>query len=278
MILSDVVTLKQRGLYQGILGAIFGLGNSIGPFIAAAFVTKSTWRGMFFLITPLCIISALVTFWILPLTPKSDHEKTFAEKVKIIDFWGVCTSAAAIVLLLIPISGGGDYFPWSSPTVISMLTVGGVLAICFAFVEVKLASLPMMPMRLYRNPAVAAILCQNFLAGIVYYSNLYYLPFYFQMICGWDSTLSAALIVPFLGMQSVFSISSGQYVSRTGRYGEVIWFGYVLWTLGAVLKCIFNRTTPPGFIVGVLFVEETGAGCVLQTSITTAPVSIFKRF
>lgn len=142
MIVSDTVSLRERGKYQGILGACVGAGNMIGPFVAAAFVEKSTWRGMFWLISPLAAICCIICFFILPNSaPTSD----FLTNTKRIDYWGVLTGASAILLLLIPISGGGTYFQWDSAMVISMLTLGGVSALAFVFVEMKVALLPMMP-------------------------------------------------------------------------------------------------------------------------------------
>lgn len=144
MIVSDIVTLKERGKYQGILGACVGLGNMVGPFIAAAFAQKSTWRGIFWLVSPFAALCCLVCFFILP--PSNESLKLhFRTVVRKIDHWGILSGSAAIVLILIPVSGGGSYFQWDSALVISMLVVGGTCALAFLFVEHKIALLPMMP-------------------------------------------------------------------------------------------------------------------------------------
>lgn len=144
MIVSDIVTLKERGKYQGILGACVGLGNMVGPFIAAAFAQHSTWRGLFWLVSPLAALCCLICFFILP--PSKDSSKLdFKTVAKKIDHWGILFGSAAIVLILIPVSGGGSYFAWDSSMVISMLAVGGSCAVAFLFVEYKIAVLPMMP-------------------------------------------------------------------------------------------------------------------------------------
>ena len=122
----------------------------------------------------------------------------------------------------------------------------------------------MMPLHLFKNPAICAILVQNLLFGIVYYSYLYYLPIYYQNVRQYSPLLSAALTIPFVAGQSIFSILSGQYVSRTKRYGEVIWSGYVLWTLGSGLILLFNRTTPRWQMVLFLIIEGAGVGNVFQ--------------
>jgi MFS family permease len=144
MIVSDIITLKERGKYQGIIGSCVGLGNMVGPFVAAAFVQYSTWRGLFWLISPIAALCCIVCFFILP-TPKDAPRMDFGDVSAKIDYWGILTGSIAIILILIPVSGGGSYFAWGSPMVISMLALGGCCMFAFLFVEQRVALLPMMP-------------------------------------------------------------------------------------------------------------------------------------
>lgn len=144
MIVSDIITLKERGKYQGILGSFVGAGNMAGPFITAAFIKHSTWRGLFWLVSPLAAACGILAFLILP-TPKDSPRLQFKTVSRQIDYYGIMTGSAAIVLLLIPISGGGTYFRWDSPMVIAMLAVGGACMLAFLIVEHSVALLPMMP-------------------------------------------------------------------------------------------------------------------------------------
>jgi hypothetical protein len=209
--------------------------------------------------------------------PPSKTHGNFKAKVKSVDYYGSISSSAAILLLLIPISGGGTYFDWSSPMVISMLTLGSVCLLTFLVVEWKFAAMPMMPLHLFRNGPVCTILIQNFLFGIVYYSHLYYLPVYYQNVRLYSPILSASLTIPFVAGQSLFSVLSGQYVSRLKRYGEVIWVGYGLWTLGAGLVLLFDRTTPQWQMVIILFVEGVGVGNVFQPTLVAAQAHSSKQ-
>lgn len=142
IILSDIVTLEQRGKWQGIIGAFVGLGNVAGPFLAAAFISRTTWRAFFWLTSPLAALVGAVAWWLLPSKVPSAGIK---ESVKKIDYGGVLTSSIGVIFILIPISGGGSYFPWESPLVISMLTIGTISFVLFVFIEWKIAKLPMMP-------------------------------------------------------------------------------------------------------------------------------------
>lgn len=142
IVVSDVVTLEERGKYQGILGAALGMGNVIGPFIAAAFIMHTTWRGFFWLISPLAACSIVVGYFLIPSNVRKDG---FKKNVERIDFYGIIASSIGIIFLLIPISGGGSYFEWNSPMVISMFVIGGCSLIAFLFIEWKVATLPMLP-------------------------------------------------------------------------------------------------------------------------------------
>lgn len=179
MIVSDIVTLQQRGKYQGILGTMVGLGNAIGPLIAAGFEEHTTWRGLFYLLAPLVLLAVLASWKFLPSNmPKLN----FRETIEKVDFLGLITGTAAVILLLIPISEGGhDGVSWSSPMIISMLTVGGVCGVAFILIEWRFAKLPMMPLSMFRAPSVAVMLIQNVLFGATYYSYLYYIPLYYQV-------------------------------------------------------------------------------------------------
>lgn len=148
IIVSDIVSLRERGKYQGILGASLGLGNVIGPFVGAAFIMKSTWRGFFWLISPLSACSIVVGYFLIPNNTRKDGLR---ENLRRIDFFGIIASSIGVIFLLIPISGGGSYFEWNSPMVISMLAIGGCSLIAFIFIEWKVAVLPMLPGMLDRK-------------------------------------------------------------------------------------------------------------------------------
>lgn len=107
IIVSDIVTLEQRGKYQGIIGATIGLGNVIGPFLAAGLVHNTTWRAFFWLLSPLGALSGVVAYFYLPTKPPTAG---FKESVKKVDWVGSFLSSTAVIFLLIPISGGASIF------------------------------------------------------------------------------------------------------------------------------------------------------------------------
>lgn len=265
MIVSDVVTLQERGKYQGILGAMVGSGNALGPIIASAFAINATWRGLFYLLAPLILLTAIPSWlWLPSNMPKVDLRETLAK----IDFLGLCSGTAAVILLLIPISSGGhNGTPWSSPEVVIMFIIGGICLISFVFVEWKWARLPMMPLSMFRIPSVAAMITQSFLLGACYFSYLYFLPLYFQNVRGKSPLIAACLQLPLVGSQSTVSTLSGLYMSWFNRYKELIWIGFGVWTMGAGLLVLANETIHLGLLSIFLVFVGCGTGMVFQPTL-----------
>lgn len=111
------------------------------------------------------------------------------------------------------------------------------------------------------------MLFQNLFFGMVYYSQLYYLPLFFQNARRMSPLLSAALVLPITCAQMASSILSGQYISRRERYGEVIWSGFFLWTLGVGLTCIFDLNTRMYAMVIILLIQGVGVGFIFQPTL-----------
>jgi hypothetical protein len=151
--------------------------------------------------------------------------------------------------------------------VIAMLTIGSVFFILFIIVEWRVSNLPMIPIYVFKNGAVASILVQNFFFGIIFYGYLYYLPLYWQNVRRFTPLKSAYLTIPLVVTQSIASICSGQYISRQKRYGECIIFGFVLLTVGTSLTTLFNRTIPIYGNVLILVMMGIGNGNVFQPTI-----------
>lgn len=236
----------------------------IGPFLAAGFTESTSWRYIFFFIAPVAAVIGVVIFVVLP--PSDMPKDGLQIKLRKIDFAGIAFSSSSIILLLIPISGMGSYFMAQSPMVISMLTIGGICGVLFILTEWKIAKLPMLPPRLFQTGALCAMLVQNFLIGITYFGLSFYLPVYYQSVHGYSVLMSAALVIPLVVSQIISSTLAGYYISKMGRYGEVVLLGFVLWTLATGLHCLYSRTTSKAVLVIVLFIEGWGVGCIFQPS------------
>jgi hypothetical protein len=207
--------------------------------------------------------SAVILFF-LPLKHQSGD---YIQKMKKIDYGGIFLNIASTLLVLIPLSGGGVSYPWSSPFFIAATATGVVLAMLFVLYEWKLVALPIMPLRLFRAPHCWSLYLQSFLTGLAYFGNFFYLPIYFQSILRYSPLVSGALILPVIITTSFTSIASGQYMNRIGRYMPCILVGFALWTLGNGLTLLFNRSTGLAVLIVALIVEGAGIGLTLQPTL-----------
>lgn len=189
------------------------------------------------------------------------------ETIRRIDFLGLFTESAFIILILIPISQGGHPgTPWDSPLVIAMLTVGGCLGIAFLIVEWR-ATLPMMPLDMFRRPSVAAMLAQSFLFGASYYAYLYYLPLYFQNVQGLSPLMSAVVFLSLVIPQSAASVVAGFYMSKFNRYIEVVYWGFGIWSVGSGLMIMSDENTSLGLVAFFLILTGSGTGSIFQPTL-----------
>lgn len=271
VILSDIVTLKQRGKYQGILGASVGVGNAVGPVIFAAFIKRGSWRYFYYFLAPLGVLVFIVMYILIEDRPKNQQDPlSRSQKFKKIDYFGTLLSTSSITLLLVAVSGGGSSYPWGSPLIITLFVVGGVLFIAFILCEWKVPDLPMIPLRLFKCPSLCMILFSNFFFGMTYFSFMYYLPYYFQIIKSKNSLQTSVFVLPLVLGQAIMSIVSGQIISRTGHYIYVVYAGYGMWLLSCGLMLIWDKNTSDGICVLVLLIMGTGVGFTFQPTMVAA--------
>lgn len=277
VIVSDVVTLKQRGKYQGILGSNVALGNICGPLIMGAFVKRSSWRNFYRTLPPVIALVMVVVYFVG--NSKKDEQPsvlTGKEKFRKIDYYGLFFATAGLTLLLIPISGGGSTYAWNSTLVIVMFVLGGVLLLLFLLVEWKIPELPMIPLYIFKNGSLSLLLFTTFLYGMVYYGLLYIVAYYFQLVRGFTEMRSAILLLPLVIPQSVMSAVAGSIISHIGHFLPIMYAGYLFWLAGCGMTIAWNRHTSVAMMAGTLWLIGSGFGFIFQPTIVAAQANSTK--
>ncbi|WVW84312.1 hypothetical protein I302_106346 [Kwoniella bestiolae CBS 10118] len=270
IIMSDVVTLRERGQYQSLLGIGIALGSGVGPFLGAILAEKVRWSWAFWIIAPLSALTMVLIQFTVPLKPVSGD---FKEKLKSMDWIGSVLSLTMTVTILVPLSGGGSTFAWNSPVVIALFVVGGLAIIGFILVETYVAKFPLFPGRLLSNRNVCLLLLQTWLVGIVYYGGIYFVPLYLQNVKGDSPILSAALLLPLVLGQVLTTTISGFVVKWTNRTWPSFVVGFVLWTAGQGVQLCFEKGTGMGVIIGCLILQGFGIGSTIQSTLVLAQAS-----
>lgn len=268
VIMSDHVTLKERGKYQGYLTSFIGIGNAVGPFLASAFTTYSNWRNYYYTLFAIVTASSGIIWWFLP---NSHSPISIKEKLLNIDYFGFLFSSVGLILVLIPINGGGLTFAWGSPKVIVMFAVGGLSLVAFLFIEWKVAKLPMVPFRLFKSMSLVIVFTQCFFFGMCYYPLFYYYTYYFEVVKDLKPIITACFFLCVVIPHAVMSAVSGKIVSKTGHYNPVIWAGYTFWVLGfSLLAGVVKVSTPYYGIALIMVLNGLGQGMTFQNTLIAA--------
>ncbi|OBA21474.1 MFS general substrate transporter [Metschnikowia bicuspidata var. bicuspidata NRRL YB-4993] len=277
VIMSDVVTLKRRGKLQGILGSSVGIGNAVGPLIMAYFAEQRTWRDFYRIMPPIILVIIFLVYFSVSSKKKSlDSVLSTREKLKSIDYIGSFFAAASLILLLIPVSGGGSAYPWNSALVIVMFIVGGICFAIFLLVEYKIPELPMIPLTIFKNFTLSVILFSTFLFGMAYYSFLFAVSYYFQLVRGHSVKKLAIFTLPLVLMQASMSAFAGSIMTFTGRYLPVMIAGYSFWFSGHAMTLLWDEHTSDAIIVGTMVVLGTGCGFIFQPTMVAAQANTRK--
>lgn len=227
--ISDLFSMRDRGKYFGMIGAVWGIASALGPILGGVFTEKVSWRWCFYINLPFDGIAfAIILFFLDIETPKTP----ILAGLKAIDWLGVILVTGGTVMFLLGLEYGGVSFPWSSATVVCLLVFGVITIVLFFLNEWKLAKYPMMPLRLFSKSSNLAALAVCFVHGMVFISGAYFYPLYFQAVLGANPILSGVYLFPFVLSLSFTSAFVGIFMKKTGQYLPPIWFGLFFMTLG----------------------------------------------
>ncbi|KAJ3120677.1 hypothetical protein HK100_012692 [Physocladia obscura] len=262
IILSDIVSIQDRGKYQGFVGATYAVAAVVGPLVGGAFVDHATWRWSFFVNIPVAL------FLNFPATPGS-----FKEKLHRVDFLGSAVLATTIVLLLIPIQLGGNDWAWNSPQTIICLILFVLGTVLFVYIEGKVAE-PIIPHALFKTRTVSALACIAFFNGAGFFSSIYYNALFFQVAQGYSATDAGVQAIPFQFGVSFLSIMSGIIVSKTGQYKFFFFVGPAINIVGVALMATMDQSTSIAQKIVYLLIAGIGVGSLNQMSVLAFQASV----
>jgi len=250
-LIGDLFTPAERGKYQGLFGAVFGIAFLIGPGLGGFLTDNFSWHWVFFVNLPIGILALAVIGRLLP------NIKGRRRDIRI-DYLGVITLTLGLMPILVGLTVA-ETSQWSDPAVWGSIAAGVVFLAVFVMVEARTAE-PIIPLHLFRNRTFSASMVSIFLATFGFGAAIIFLPLYFQIVEGSSATASGYKLLPFLVGLIISSIASGIIVSRTGRYKAVVLVGLVIMAIGLALMTNLRADTSDLLLSGWMFVAGFGVG------------------
>ncbi|MDA0159144.1 MFS transporter [Solirubrobacter ginsenosidimutans] len=254
--IADLFSPRERGRYQGYVGAMWATAAVAGPLLGGTLTDSASWRWIFLINLPLGIVALAVVVKTMRIqhTPR-EHS---------IDYAGALALSIGVTAVLLASAWGGSSYAWDSPEVIAAAVIGVTGLALFAFIERRVSE-PLLPLDLFRGKTFSVSTAAALLIGGVLFGITIYVPVYVQRVLGASATSSGVVLIPLSFGWVLASFASGQYISRTGRYKIFPIAGSILVLAGCILLTLVGKDTSRIVVTLDLTVVGLGMGTMFQT-------------
>lgn len=271
-IVGDLFEARERGKWQGLIGAVFGLSSVIGPLLGgwltdgqAVFGLTTDWRWTFFINVPIGIAAFIV---IALYCPALKH----AKKVKI-DYWGAALLSIVLATFIFAVDNTemifADLLTATGMSLavlrVIMFTIVAAAATAFIYVERNKATDPIIPLRFFRNSNYVKVITIAMLFGAAFMGSILYLTQFNQQVFGASPTNSGLMLLPMVGGIMVSSILSGQLISRTGKYKIFMQVGFTVATIAILALTTLTPESSYALEAVIMTILGLGMGVAMPT-------------
>ena len=260
-LIADIIPLRDRGKYQGALGAVFGVTTVAGPLLGGYFTDSLSWRWVFYINVPIAIAVIILAARTIPGAGSRSRPK--------IDYLGVLFVALGAAGLTLAVSWGGTEYAWTSLTLIGLFAASIASLVIFVLVERRAAE-PILPMRLFSKPVFSIASLLSFIVGFAMLGALTFLPSYLQYVGGASATMSGVRTLPMVVGLLTTSLLSGTVVGRSGRYKPFPIVGCAVIAVGLFLLSTMDEDT--SIVLQSLYMLILGAGIGMVMQLLTLVV------
>jgi EmrB/QacA subfamily drug resistance transporter len=248
-IIGDLFSPRERGKWQGLFGAVFGLASVVGPLLGgfltdahSIFGLTTDWRWTFFINIPIGIFAGIV---IARYCPAIKHDKKHY-----LDYAGAATLTLALSAVVLAVDNTELIFKGFIDNGVSLTLIktvlfsfSAIMAALFVWAESR-ARQPIIPLRFFKNRTFTSVMVAALLFGAAFLGAILYLTQFNQQVFGVDATDAGLMLLPFMGGMIASSMIIGQIVSRTGKYKNFILAGFAVATAGIFALSFLTPTSP----------------------------------
>ena len=257
VVIATMVPPRERGRYSGYIGAVFAMATVSGPLIGGLIVDSPLgWRGCFFIGLPVAAVAFV-------LLQKTLHLPVVKRKVSI-DYLGATLIVAGVSILLVWVSLAGNQFGWASTTSALLVALGLAIIGAAIYVEARVATEPIIPLRLFRDRTTSLATVASVLIGVAMVGSTVYLSQYFQLARGMSPTHAGLMSIAMVGGLLLSSIVTGKIITRTGLWKRWLVGGMVLVIVGLGLLGQIDDTTNLAVVGLFMAVLGLGLGATMQ--------------
>ncbi|EAW22604.1 MDR family MFS transporter [Aspergillus fischeri NRRL 181] len=269
VIISVTVPLPKRPLVFGMFGMVWGIASIAGPLLGGAFTDGVSWRWCFYINLPIGGVSLAVILFVLRLPDKNEFSGTpILERIRQLDLIGAGLLIPAIICLLLALQWGGNKYPWNNSRIIGLFVGFGLMAILFAFSQVKMADKATLPPRVFKNRTVLAATLFALFFGGAFFVLVYYLPIFFQSVKDSSAMKSGIQLLPLMLATVVSSVVMGGAVTAVGYYTPFLIGSTAIAAIGAGLITMYEIDISTGKWIGYQIVLGAGVGAGFQIPMT----------
>jgi EmrB/QacA subfamily drug resistance transporter len=255
-IIGDLFTPRERGKWQGLTGAVWGLSAIIGPTLGGWITENTSWRWVFYVNIPIGLAAMLVLIFLMP------NLRGRAKEISI-DYIGAALLVLGTVPLLLGFTWAGTQYDWSSPQIIGLFAWSLLTLTGFIFYEARLERLggqPIIEPGLFKNSIFSVSTIISVIFGMALFGSIFFIPLFVQGVVGTSATSSGLILTPLMLTSIVGSVVSGQLVSRLGKYKWIGIFGMVVSVAGTVLLVRLNVNSSNNDVLLAMLVLGVGMG------------------
>jgi len=250
-VIGDLFTPAERGKYQGLFGAVFGVAFILGPLAGGILTEQVSWHWIFYVNVPIGLAALFVIQRLLPNVKNPTATRNF-------DILGGTIFTVAVTFLLLGLTNK-QTGEWTDPVVGGFILAGLVGTVLFILAEAR-AKEPIIPLDLFRNRTYTSSMISTFFASFAFFGAIIFLPRWFQFVHGFSPTLSGFAALPLMAGLIFSSIVSGLIVARTGRYKWLVVGAIVVMAVATALQTQLTAETPLVIVWAWMFLAGLGVG------------------